>query len=85
MCIIIFNVIQVAIREFGEQGKKEELSVVLCSVIKVCLSALQEIQHIQFTAMTIINSVIDISVQYNVSFTKAAESDYLLHPHYISE
>lgn len=77
--------IQVAIVEFGEQGKKEELSVVLCSVVKVCLNALQGIHHVQFTAMAIINRVIDISVRYNVSFVKVVESDYLHHPQYTAE
>jgi len=84
MYIFFSDLIQVAVTEFGEQGKKEELSVILCSVMKVCLSALQGIHHVQFTAMAIINRIIDISVQYNVSFIKAAESDYLHHPHYVS-
>uniref|UniRef100_A0A2S2NSK1 Uncharacterized protein n=1 Tax=Schizaphis graminum TaxID=13262 RepID=A0A2S2NSK1_SCHGA len=85
ICTLLKTILNVAVMEFGEQGKKEELSVILCSVMKVCLSALQGIHHVQFTAMAIINRVIDISVQYNVSFIKAAESDYLHHPHYVSE
>lgn len=76
---------QVGVVEFGEQGKKDELSVVLCSVMKVCLSALQGIHHVQFTAMAIINRVIDISVQHNVYATKVVETDYLHHPHYALE
>lgn len=76
---------QVAVTEFGERGKTEELSVVLCSVMKVCLSALKGTHHVQFTAMAMINRVIDVSVQYDVSFTKAVESDYLHHPQYVAE
>lgn len=71
--------------EFGEQGKKEELCVVLCTVMKICLNALQEIHYVQYTAMAIINRVIDISVQYDVSFTQVNEMDFLYHPHYILE
>lgn len=70
--------------EFGEKGKKEELSVVLCSVMKVCLSALKGIHQIQFTAMSIINKIIDISILYNVAFIKVVESYYLHHPYYLS-
>lgn len=82
--IFFFNGIQVAVTEFGEQGKKEDLIVVLCSVMKVCLNALQCVHHVQFTALAIINRIIDISIQYNVSFIEAG-SDQLHHPQYVAE
>ncbi|XP_050529538.1 uncharacterized protein LOC126899057 isoform X2 [Daktulosphaira vitifoliae] len=84
ICTLLKKILNVAVMEYGEQSNKEELTVVLCSVMKVCLSALQGIHHVQFTAMAIINRIIDISIQYQVSYVEVVESNYLHHPHYVS-
>lgn len=74
---------QVAVNEFGGRERKEDLSVVLCSVLKVCLGSLRGIYNVQFTSISVINKVIDISVNYDVYLTKADQADYLHHPFYI--
>ncbi|XP_050438662.1 uncharacterized protein LOC126844474 isoform X2 [Adelges cooleyi] len=78
------KILILSVNEYAERGKKEELAVILCTVIKVCLKVLHGVPRVQFSAMSIINRTIDIAIQYRVAYLEVDECNFLHHPHYIA-
>ncbi|VVC34658.1 Hypothetical protein CINCED_3A005174 [Cinara cedri] len=85
VCTLLKTILNVAVSEYEDQKNKGDLTVVLCSVLKVCLMSLRGIYNLQFTSISVINRVIDISIRFGVSLTKADQADHLHHPFYIAK
>lgn len=62
------------------ENNKKELTSTLCFLSKICLHLIHSVHGAQYTAMLILNKIIDLSVKYHLTFCKIRLSEALQHP-----
>lgn len=82
---------QTAVNTFPQSGSlvtdadelernKKELVAVMCYVSKICLYLIHSVHGAQYTAMLILNKIIDLSVIHQLTLKKTKLSTALQHP-----
>ncbi|KAK7598071.1 hypothetical protein V9T40_006306 [Parthenolecanium corni] len=87
----LHNTLRTAVNTFPQSGSlvtdadelernKKELVAVMCYVSKICLYLIHSVHGAQYTAMLILNKIIDLSVIHQLTLKKTKLSTALQHP-----